>query len=249
MSWHYDGTLSSIDAESTGVDIETARIVTWSRWIIKPAKGTKRLYDVLVNPGIEIPEQATAIHGISTEHARVQGIPAYQAIPAIAKDALMWSRDEGAVTVAFNAAYDVSLLHRECLRYGHADLAKQIAALCPVVDPHVADKHCDVYRRGKRTLTAAAAHYGVPLDEADAHGSSADALAAARVAYKIAAKYSGIRDTPPKVLHRQQIQWRAEQQRSLEAYLRKKDPAAVCPPEWPLVPVPVPTQEEIDVPA
>lgn len=242
MSWHHDGTLSSIDAETTGLDIETDRIVTWSRWVIWPSKGRKHHLGWMVDPGIEIPEEAAKIHGITTERARSEGQRADQAVAEIAKDVLHWA-SEGAVTVAYNAPYDVSLLHRECLRHGHDGLAEQVAALAPVVDPLVIDKRVDRYRKGSRKLTAVAQHYGVPLEEADAHGSQADSLAAARVAYRIAVGNPRIADMAPAELHRSQVAWRAEQAAGLQEYLRRKDPEAVVRPEWPLVPPPEPVQE------
>ncbi|MBB4935680.1 DNA polymerase-3 subunit epsilon [Lipingzhangella halophila] len=245
MSWH-TGLLSSVDAETTGVDVETDRIVTWSRWTIRPSRGYKRCCTWLVDPGVDIPDGATAIHGVTTEHARQHGERARDAIPAIAADVLYWSREEGAVTVAYNAAYDITLLHRECLRYGRQDLADQLAALRPVVDPTVLDKQCDTFRKGSRKLGDVARHYGIDLAEQDAHGSAADALAAARVAYVIATRYPALGGMEPGDLHDRQVTWRADQCASLQRYLRKKDPPdTVVDPHWPLTPVPVVTQEAL----
>ena len=61
------------------------------------------------------------------------------------------------------------------------------APRAPVIDPLVIDKAVDRYRKGKRTLEAAAAFYGVPLD--DAHDAGADAIAAGRVAQAIAREH------------------------------------------------------------
>src|SRR5262249_12478895 len=72
---------------------------------------------------------------------------------------------------------------------------------------------------GKRTLTAVCAHYNVPLDEA--HAANADALAAARVAWRLAQAYPELRDVDLATLHRQQIDWAAEQAASFEDWLRR----------------------------
>jgi DNA polymerase-3 subunit epsilon len=89
--------------------------------------------------------------------------------------------------IVYNSAYDVTLLDRELRR--HCDEAWMPHHL-PIVDPLVLDRALDPYRRtkhlGGRTLATVSAHYGVPISEADAHGSTADALCAARVAWKIA---------------------------------------------------------------
>lgn len=234
MTWHR-GQIASFDLETTGVDIDTDRIVTASRWIIDPTKGTKVHSGWLVNPGIDIPEGAANIHGITTERAQAEGQDPASAVREIAGDLLHWS-EMGAVVVAFNASYDVSLLHRECLRYGHHREAAGIAALRPVVDPHVIDKGVDKYRKGSRKLIDTAAHYGIELSEEDAHGSAADSLAAARVAYVIAQRYPHIGRTPADELHDLQREWRALQAEGLQKYLRRKDKDAIVRPEWPFVP-------------
>lgn len=244
MNWHLRP-MTAFDLETTGVDVEADRIVSASRWVIRPAEGFKRHCGWLVNPGVPIPEEASAIHGITTEHAREKGQNARSAVREIAGDLVHWSAEQH-VVVAFNAAYDITLLHRECVRHGHDDLAEQVAALRPVVDPFVIDKYTEPFRKGSRRLTAVTAHYGGELSEDDAHGSAADALAAARLAYRLAAKWPALARRDPDELHDMQREWRAEQAASLQRYLRRKDnKAAVVRPEWPLLPVPQPIQEEI----
>lgn len=246
MSWFHDGTLISWDLETTGVDVESDRIVTASRWIIRPADGFKKHAGWLVNPGIPIPDEAAAIHGITTEHARAEGQDPARAVWEIAGDLTSWATEvKNPVFIAFNAAYDTTLLHRECLRHGHTDLADKVANLRPFVDPLVLDKQADAFRRGSRKLTAVAKHYDVELSEEDAHGSAADSLAAARVAYVLARKYPGFARKPADELHDAQRGWRAEQAQSLQKYLRKKDKDAVVDPHWPLKPLTDTTQEQI----
>ena len=63
----------------------------------------------------------------------------------------------GIPVVVYNAPYDLSLLDRECRRNG----LEPIDAPGPVIDPLVIDKAVDSYRKGKRTLEVAAAHYRV----------------------------------------------------------------------------------------
>ncbi|MFY7069614.1 exonuclease domain-containing protein [Nocardiopsis changdeensis] len=243
MTWH-TGALCAIDAETTGVDIESDRIVTWSRWTIDPAQGKKVHSGWLINPGIDIPDEAAAIHGITTEHAQARGQHPASAVREIAGDLLHWA-EQGAVTVAYNAPFDLSLLHRECLRYGHHREAAGIAAIRPVVDPLVLDKAVDKYRKGSRKLVDAARHYGIDLAEEDAHGSAADSLAAARVAYVIASRYDHIGRMPVADLHGMQVEWKRDQAAGLERWLRKNDPAATVARDWPFIPAPAVVQEQI----
>jgi DNA polymerase-3 subunit epsilon len=243
MAWHR-GLIASFDLETTGVDVETDRIVTASRWIIDPSKPAKTHMGWLVNPGIDIPEGAAAIHGITTEKAKADGQDASKAVREIAGDLLYWA-DQGAVTLAFNASYDLTLLHRECVRYGHTTEAAGLEKLRPVIDPHVIDKGLEKYRKGSRKLIDVAKHYGIELSEEDAHGSAADSLAAARIGYVIATRYEHIGRMPADELHDLQREWKALQAEGLQKYLRRKDKTAVVDPNWPLKPMAATVQEEI----
>lgn len=126
-----------------------------------------------------IPEQASAIHGIGTDHARKHGARAAPAVEEIAHAVAEVLRS-GVPLVVMNARYDLSLLDRECHRYGLPSVDERVGgAPSPVIDPLVIDKHVDKYRKGKRALQALCDHYGVTLD--GAHEASADAVAAVRV--------------------------------------------------------------------
>lgn len=220
--------LAGFDLETTGPDPETARIVTACVVIDDPGQDpTASTW--LVDPGTEIPAAATAVHGITTAQAR-QGQPAADAVQSIITQ-LTLAIDGGHPVVAFNAAFDFTVLDREARRYGLEPLTPH-----PVIDPFVLDKQVDRYRRGGRKLIDVAAVYGVDL--VDAHTADADALAAVRVARAIGAR----EPHPPNdahVLHAGQIVWRAEQCASLEDYFRRtKDPTTVIARAWPVLPVP-----------
>jgi enoyl-CoA hydratase/carnithine racemase len=104
-----------------------------------------------------------------------------------------------------------------------------------VVDPYVLDKQVDRFRKGKRTLGAVCAHYNVPLDEA--HASHADALAAARVAWRLGQAFEELRALELRALHEQQIAWAAAQAASFEDYLRRNGRDERIEPAWPIVPL------------
>ena len=78
LPWHR-GPLASYDCETTGTVVGTDRIV--SAALIHPnGNVTRWLSDV---DGVEIPEAATAVHGITTEHARAHGRPAKEVVEEI----------------------------------------------------------------------------------------------------------------------------------------------------------------------
>ncbi|WP_291054187.1 exonuclease domain-containing protein [Herbiconiux sp.] len=219
--------LAVFDLETTGIDVETSRVVTANISLLDAAGRTVRRRDWLADPGVEIPEQATAVHGVTTERARAEGRPAAEVVGEIV-DELRRAFADGYALVVYNAPYDLTLLNRESVRHGIAPLESP----SPVVDPLVIDKQVDRYRKGKRTLEAAAGNYGVSLT--DAHDAGADAIAAGRVAQALATKFPIELDLTPRALHEAQIGWHEAQCDSFEEYMRRtKDPAFTSRRGWP----------------
>ncbi len=233
MSWH-KGRLAAFDLETTGIDSESDRIVTAAVSLV----GDRRPSDLhawLLDPGVEIPAAASAVHGITTERARAEGRPPSEAIEEIVA-ALAQQLLAGVPVIAFNARFDLTCLDREARRHGIVPLLDRVGGAdgMLVVDPYVLDKQVDRFRKGKRTLGAVCAHYDVPLDEA--HASHADALAAARVAWRLGQAFPELRELDLPTLHAQQIRWAAEQAASFEDYLRRNGRDERIERAWPLVP-------------
>ncbi len=219
--------LGVFDLETTGIDVETSRIVSAYVGAID-AEGTPKGVSWLADPGVEIPAQASAVHGITTERARAEGRPAVDVVAEIVA-VLRALLDQGVPLVIYNAAYDLTLLNRECLRYGIQPLVDPT----PVIDPLVIDRAMDRYRKGKRTLEAAAEFYGVEL--MDAHDAEADAVAAGRVAQAIARKYSDALGDDVVMVHSNQVTWASDSAASFQEYMRRtKDPDFVADGTWPL---------------
>lgn len=233
MTWH-QGLLVGFDLETTGTDPLSSRIVTAA---LTEAVDGRLVADRhwLVDPGVEIPPDAAAIHGITTERARAEGRPAREAVEEIAAElAKRWKA--GMPVVAFNAAFDLSLLSAELHRHGLPSLAARLGGeVGPVVDPLTMDRAVDRYRKGKRNLETACTVYGVVLD--DAHQAAADALAAVRVAVAIARRHPEVAAQEPWDLHRTQVAWYADWAAGFQAWLRRgRDPQAVVDGRWPLRP-------------
>ncbi|WP_063630412.1 exonuclease domain-containing protein [Amycolatopsis thermoflava] len=238
--WHR-GTLIAFDTETTGTDVENDRIVTAAIITIDPLSGAVHTDQWLADPGIDVPAEATAVHGISTEMARAGGRPAAEVVSEIA-GALNIAWQAMYPVIAYNASFDLTLLDRELRRHTGEGLVEHGT----VIDPFVIDKHYDRYRKGSRKLAITAACYGVDLSEEDAHGAAADALAAARVAWKQANMYRELAGMELPELHGRQAEWYAEQAASFEAYLRRvklreegveASRAVHVSREWPIRPV------------
>lgn len=141
---------------------------------------------------------------------------------------MAWARDEPVVVM--NAPFDFTILDREMRRlHGHG-----IEITGTVIDPMVIDRALDPYRPGKRTLTDLCRHYQVKID--GAHNATADALAAARVAYRLAQKWpeylANVTD-----LNELQTGWRHDWSVSFIDYLTKQGkPTDDVDGHWPLRP-------------
>ena len=232
MSWHLEP-LVGFDLETTGTEPREARIVTAAIVELRGADVVGRR-SWLADPGIRIPAQASAVHGISSERAAAEGRPAAEVADEIAETlAGHWRRS--VPVIAYNAAFDLTLLAAELRRHQLPSLSDRLdgAAIGPVVDPYTIDRSVDRYRKGKRTLEAVCAEYGVVLESA--HDAGADALAAARVAVAIAERHPQVARLEPAELHDRQIRWYAEWAADFQQFLRKKGTAdAVIDGSWPL---------------
>ncbi|HVW17333.1 MAG TPA: exonuclease domain-containing protein [Solirubrobacteraceae bacterium] len=234
--WH-ERRLAAFDVETTGVDPERDRIVTAAVSLVGGGRPSEH-HAWLLDPGVEIPAEATAVHGVTTERARAEGRPAAAAIEEIVTVLAEQAR-WGVPVVAFNARFDLTTLDREALRHGVRPLVDRVGAAAGdllVVDPYVIDKHVDRFRKGKRTLAAVCEHYRVPLDEA--HAAGEDAIAAARIAWRMGRVYPELGAMELPELHERQVAWAAEQAASLEQWLRSEGRPQRCEPAWPIVPRP-----------
>ncbi|ROQ70513.1 DNA polymerase-3 subunit epsilon [Streptomyces sp. 840.1] len=240
MSWHQHA-LVGFDLETTGTEPLEARIVTAAVVGLRDGDAEPaRQRTWLADPGVLIPAQASAIHGISSERAAAEGRPVREVADEIAETLTGYWR-QGVPVVAYNAAFDLTLLTAELHRHGLPSLSERLGGtrIGPVVDPYTIDRAVDRYRKGKRNLEAVCVEYGVV--HGGAHDAAADALAAVRVAYAIAARHGSVASLSAPELHERQIAWYAEWAADFQDFLRRKGKTdAVIDSRWPIrEPVPV----------
>jgi DNA polymerase-3 subunit epsilon len=182
----------------------------------------------LIDPGVPIPPDATARHGITNEMVWDAGRSPSTAL-ALLGAAINKLIADTIPLVAFCAPYDVTALHTELARH-HLPPVDWERAI--VVDPSVLHREVEPRWFGRRQLGDLCAYYEVPLTRA--HEAAADARAAAGLARSIAARHERIARLSLPELHRAQRDWYAEQGRELQAYfdLRGRD-ERVCL-QWPL---------------
>lgn len=224
-NWH-QAPRAGFDLETTGRDPLTARIVTATIVVVDGAGQVLEHHEWLADPGVEIPDEAAAIHGISTDHARAHGLPAATVVHGISA-VLTRLFAAGIPVLAFNARYDFTVLAQEGSRHGVRTPDPR-----PVIDPYIMDKQADRYRRGKRTLTALCEHYGIAFE--NAHTSAADVMATLRVGQILAEQHAFLQ-RPATTLHGSLVVWADRQAASFEEYLRRTEPDAVIERAWPII--------------
>jgi DNA polymerase-3 subunit epsilon len=163
------------DLETTGVDPAKDRIVELAMIKLSPG-GKKDSYIKRVNPGIPIPAEATAIHGIADED--IKDSPAFKQIAHHLYD---WMKhcDLGGYN---SSRFDLPLLAEEFLRAGvEIDFTER----------HMIDVQQIFFKMESRTLSAAYNFYcNKQLD--NAHSAEADIMATIEVLEAQLDKYSDL---------------------------------------------------------
>lgn len=207
--------IAVFDLETTGLDHKGARIVTACAALIDPnGLVIGNDHEWLANPGIPIPPEASAVHGITNEIAEANGRDLKEVVEEIVST-LRGYFDAGVPVVAYNAPYDFTILRNHARLFG-LDWPENLS---PIIDPLVIDKKLDRYRSGKRRLEIVAVHYGVKLD--DAHNATADAVAAGQIAQALAKKYSKELPETAMQLHELQVGWSRESDLSFAEFMQK----------------------------
>lgn len=233
MSW-LDETMVGFDTETTGISTARDRIVTAA--IITRSGSDVSARTWLIDPGVEIPAGAAAVHGITTEYARTHGVQPAAALEEIATE-LALALSAGVPVVGFNVQFDMSMLESELARHGLPSLATRVPGgrIAPVVDPLVLDRKLDKWRKGKRKLIDMCATYGVAVNADDLHAADADVIATLDVLQAMAKKHPTIGQVALADLHELQKDAHREWATEFAAWLRSRGRVDDLPrPDWPV---------------
>jgi DNA polymerase III subunit epsilon len=174
--WQLDRPLAVFDIEATGINPRTDRIIELSIVKLLPPKGERRIHSFLINPGIPIPPESTAIHGIKDED--VKGKPLFR---DIAKE--LFTLLEGCDFGGYNIIrFDIPMLIEEFVR---------ASINFSMEGRRIVDAQRIYHKREPRDLAAALKFY---CDELflDGHRAEADALATVRVLEGQFARYGDL---------------------------------------------------------
>ena len=135
------------DTETTGVSVHEDRIVT-AALVVRGGGRPDRTFSYLLNPGVPIPPEATAVHKVTDERVQADGADPKQALDEIATH-LAAALRYGMPVIAFNHSYDWSVLHYDLVRNGLPTVEERLStAPYELIDPHVLDKQITPRVRG-----------------------------------------------------------------------------------------------------
>lgn len=167
--------LVCFDLETTGLDLAIDRIVEIAMVRVEP-DGTRSEWVQRVNPGMPIPKESTAVHGITDEDVRE--MPRFAEVAPRVVQTI-----EGADLAGYNSnRFDVPMLAEELLRAGYPfDLDSH----------HCVDAMVIFMKHEERTLEAAMRFY-CDRDIPKAHCALDDARAALDVLYAQVERYEDL---------------------------------------------------------
>ena len=231
------GEVLGLDFETTGIDRFNDVPVSYA--LVSVTEGVVvRSWSGLIDPGRPIPPDATAVHGISSERARDEGMPLHEGI-ALVSDAVVAASRRGVPLVGMKLDYDLTILEtqaRELCGWGPVE-----RGWCgPVLDAVVIDRHFDPNREGRRTLVDLCAHYGIEIG--NAHDATADATASIEVVFALALSYDALWECDPMTLHDNQIDWHRQWTKSCDLRRLSEGKIPIDPRDyvWPVAPAVLP---------
>jgi DNA polymerase-3 subunit epsilon len=231
------GEVLGLDFETTGIDRFNDVPVSYA--LVSVVDGVVvRSWSGLIDPGRNIPAEATAVHGITTERARHEGMPLHAAI-SLVSDAVVAASERGTPLAGMKLDYDLTILETQARDlFGSGPIEQGWCG--PVLDVGVIDRHFDPDREGRRTLTDLCCHYGIEMGQA--HDAAADATASIEVLFALAVRYEELWECDLTRLHREQIDWHRTWTESCDSWRLAKGMIPIDPRDylWPVAPVVLP---------
>jgi DNA polymerase-3 subunit epsilon len=167
--------LAVLDLETTGINPRTDRIIEISILIVRPDRRTKH-HTRRLNPGVSIPPEATAVHGITD--ADVADAPRFADV-ADEVVALL----EGCDLCGFNLKrFDLPLLYKEFTRAGRSFVLEGRALIDAL----------EIFHTYEPRDLAAAVRFYLGREHRGGHAAATDALATAEVVDAMLARYADL---------------------------------------------------------
>ncbi|MDR0789032.1 MAG: hypothetical protein LBN03_02425 [Bifidobacteriaceae bacterium] len=223
--------LVGFDTETTGVSVVDDRIIQ-AVLIYNGTDGNQIVKEYFINPGVPIPEEASAIHGFSNEFIAEHGKAPKETLDEIA-NIIVSSQKQGYYLVIQNASFDLPILNNELKRYGLPTLGDRLEqpTVPYLIDPLVIDRKEDKYRKGKRQLINIAEYYKIEI-EGDLHNAVTDVKTMLKVCVAILSKFPKVAKLAGTDLHKYQTDAFKDWADNFNSYLKKQGKPADVPTVW-----------------
>lgn len=211
-----------LDSETTGVKVEEDRILSFA---LKTSDGLTRTW--IINPGVEVPEEASEVHGMTTEWIQEHGDPNAEGVISQILEVVRSHVEMGFTIGGFNHSFDLAILYHEAVRHGLEPLDPERIIS---VDPLILDRRIDKYRKGKRTLMDVARVNGIEIEEDKLHDALYDVEVTEKLlpillnkTYRVEKDLHGLsREEILVKLQGLQANWKKSWAQGLTEYFRKK---------------------------
>lgn len=164
--------LVTFDTETTGIDTENDRIITC---FMRAKDGDKVLFEQnwVIDPGVEVPKEASDVHGMTTGWVRENGRKdVAEAIREIYRTLIEYAL-EGYVVAGYNSSFDLSILAAEAMRHTEYPIPWAVSEI-RFIDPVIFSRHFDKYKKGGHQLITVAKRNGIEVEEDRLHAADYD---------------------------------------------------------------------------
>ena len=129
-----------IDTETTGLpgsagsDVDRWPRIVQLAWAVYDRDGNRNSVNshIIYPADFTIPYDAAAIHGITTERAKAEGISIYKVLPELNRDI-----DRASAIIAHNVDFDLPIVQTEFLRCRMATNLKEKYRFCTMKSPKI----------------------------------------------------------------------------------------------------------------
>jgi len=222
----------TFDTETTGTDTENDRIITC---FMRAVDGDTVVFEQnwVIDPGVEVPKEASDVHGMTTEWVRENGRKDVEtAIEEIVHQLSEWGH-RGFLICAYNGSFDLAILESEAKRYnpGVAGLRIKDEGYLHF-DPCILSRKFDKYKKGGHQLITVAKRNGIEVEDDRLHAADYDVeitekltrLFLNRAWKELAKERQGL--TPDEFLVKLQgwqAEWKQEWATGLTAFFKKEN--------------------------
>lgn len=165
--------LATFDLETTGVNTDNDRIITC---FLRAKDGDVTLFERnwIIDPGVEIPEGASGVHGMDTAWVQEHGRKDVATVIEEIVHELSEYAHSGFVIAGYNSAFDLAMLESEAKRYNPGVQNLRIKESARFIDPAIFSRVFDKYVKGGHQLITVAKRNGVDIEEDRLHSADYD---------------------------------------------------------------------------